>query len=98
MLVRHRAPLNWLPGQFKRWHQPIPDKSELALSLQGQRVSIELIALPLVRLPRHRDHIIKRFFSVGSCLVGIATQRVDTRAQRDEKSGFTYAFAGMRKF
>jgi hypothetical protein len=31
-------------------------------------------------------------------LLGVATQRVDARAQRDEKSGFTYTFARMLVF
>jgi hypothetical protein len=68
---------------------------ELALSLQRQGVSIELIALPLFRLSGHRDHVIEGLFGIGSGFLRVATQRVDARAQRDEKSGFTYTFTRM---
>lgn len=93
MLVRHRAALDRLALQIERWCEISVDLGELALCLHRQRVSIELVALPLLRLAGHRDHVVVRFLGVCVRPVFVATQRVDTRAQRDEESGFTDAFA-----
>ena len=57
-----------------------------------------MIALPLIGLAGHGDHVIVGLFGIGFGLVWVTTQRVDTGAQSDKKSGFTYPFAGMMQF
>jgi hypothetical protein len=49
MVVRHRTALNRLAGFIQRGGKVLHEESELALSLQRQRVSVELVALPVVR-------------------------------------------------
>lgn len=93
MLMRHCPTLDWLSGESQRWLQPVFYLGELALCLERQGVSIELVALPFLRLARHRNHVCKGFCAVVFCLFCIATQRVDTGAERHEKSGFPDAFA-----
>ena len=90
--MRHCPTLDWLSGESQRWLQPVFYLGELALCLERQGVSIELVALPFFRLAGHGDHIIYRFRAVALGRIRVATQRVDTGAQRREKSGFTDAF------
>lgn len=74
------------------------NEGELALSRKGQGSSIELIALPLRRLTRHGKHILIGFLGVVLGLIPFATQRVDTRAQRDKESGLPDSFTRKAPF
>ena len=93
MIVRHRAALDRLPRQRERALDIFPHEGELALRLERQRPSVKLIALPVLGLTRHADHIIVRFLRVLFGLLCFATQRMDTRAQRDKESGLAHALA-----
>src|SRR3990170_2604794 len=98
MLVRHRAALDRLTGSSAGCLYVLGDQGELALCLHGQGVSIKLVPLPLIRLTGHGDHVIERLFAVGVRSFQVTTQRVDTRAQRDEKSGCPDSFARVAPF
>jgi hypothetical protein len=98
MVVCHRSPKDGLASRFKCRCQALSDESELALSLQGQGPSIKLIALPFFWLARHRDQIIVGLLSIDFGSFQVATQRVDTRAQRDIKSGWAGTLARVAPF
>lgn len=49
MIVRHRSKIDGLAGRPDRIFQILFDKGELALSLERQRLSVELIPLPDLR-------------------------------------------------
>ncbi len=93
MVMRHRAALDRLAGFLQCQGEILMEKGELALCLQGQSVSVELVALPIVQQAGHGDHVIVRLFPVGIGSLQVATQRVDTRAERDEKSGLPNSFS-----
>ena len=95
MVVRHRAAFDRLPGESQRFFQVLFHESELAPCLERQRPSVKLIALPLVGLTGHTDHIVVRFLRVRLGSLRVATQRVDTRAERDKESGLAHALTGI---
>jgi hypothetical protein len=74
------------------------EEGELALCLQGQRVSVKLVALPALRQAGHRYHIVIGLDTILIGLFQVSTQRVDARAQRDKKSGFPDSFARITPF
>jgi hypothetical protein len=54
--MRHRSKIDRLAGSFYRIFQILFDKSELALRLERQRLSVELIPLPDLWRARHGNH------------------------------------------
>lgn len=91
--MRHRAISDRLSGFIPGVLYAFFDQGELALCQARQRPSVELVALPLLRLPTNQHHEVKRLLLVLLSFFYLATQRVDTRAQRDIKSGASDAFA-----
>ena len=54
--MRHRPKIDGLAGRPDRMFQIVFDKSELALGLERQRLSVELVPLPDLGRAGHRNH------------------------------------------
>ena len=64
--MRHRPKIDGLAGSSYRIFQILFDKSELALGLERQGLSVELIPLPDLWRSGHGNHVIDRLFTIGS--------------------------------
>jgi hypothetical protein len=56
--MRHRPKIDGLASSPDRMFQILFDKGELALRLQRQRLSVELVPLPDLWRARHGNHIV----------------------------------------
>ena len=80
VVMRHRAKIDRLAGRPNGIFQILFDEGELALCLQRQGLSVELIPLPDLGRAGHGNHIIDRLFPVGFGCLEIAAQGIDAPA------------------
>ena len=78
--------------------QVLFDKGELALGLEWQRLSVELIPLPELWRSGHGNHEIDRLLAIGSGCIEIPTQRMDASAQGRVETGGSDALTGKPPF
>src|SRR5215211_3739093 len=87
MVMRHRSKIDGLACSSERMFQILFDKGELALGLERQGLSVELVPLPDLWRSGHGNHEIDRLFAIGFGSSVIASQGIDTSAQCRVKTG-----------
>src|SRR6185295_16707492 len=74
------------------------DKSELALRLERQGLSVKLVPLPDLWRTRHGNHEIDRLFPVSLGFIQIASQCMDASTQCGAETGRADALARVTPF
>ena len=73
----HRPKIDRLAGSPDHAFQILFDKSELALRLERQGLSVELIPLPDLVRSGHGNHKIDRLFAIGPGFLEVPSQGVN---------------------